>query len=170
MIAIIFFCIFFANTAISQPVNNTGKWSPTQGLQWGILSEVECPNGGKITGIRYRSSSVVERLGFYCTSPEGDETLVGLAGGANDNTCADDKCPQGWYVQSIHGNGSAVIYAFGIQCAKGSQSVRSKVHGGDDGTDFDDASFASNGKRLSAIKVWYIDDLISGIESKYSVI
>ncbi|KAG4070829.1 hypothetical protein HA402_011055 [Bradysia odoriphaga] len=170
MIVIIFLCIFFAGTAVSQPVDNTGEWAPIRGLFWGILSEVECPNGGKITGIRYRSSFAVERLGFYCTSPDGVETLVGLVGGANDNTCADDKCPQGWYVQSIHGNGSSTLYAIGIKCAQGSESVQSKAHGGDDGTDFDDASFASNGKRLSALKVWYIDDLISGVQGKYSAI
>ncbi|XP_037031159.1 uncharacterized protein LOC119070786 [Bradysia coprophila] len=170
MIAIIFLCIFFADAAVSQPVSNAGEWAPTHGLYWGILSEVECPNGGKITGIRYRSSFAVERLGFYCTSPEGVETLVGLVGGANDSTCADDKCPKGSYVQSIYGNGSSVLYAFGIKCAEGDQSVQSKVHGGDGGTDFDDASFASNGKRLSAIKVWYIDDLISGVQGKYSAI
>lgn len=78
--------------------------------------------------------------------------MIGPFGGDND-TCVDEKCPQGWYIQSIYGRGSAALNALGITCAEGSQKVQLKLHGGDGGTDYDDASFSSDSKKVSAINL-----------------
>ncbi|KAJ6649087.1 hypothetical protein Bhyg_04320 [Pseudolycoriella hygida] len=133
----------------------------------GLENTLQCPSGGAITRVNFRSGNKVDQLEFVCTSSVGKSTIGPY--GENGGHVGSLNCPEGHYVSSFIGRSGLKLDRFGIRCRPendmNSEGVIVGQFGGWGGAAFDELAF-SIGYRPISIKI-RSGDVIDGLQVTY---